>query len=244
MSQLAQLLIVQQHDTRLDQLAHRRRHHPLAVTVADAQEALAVLQQQHEGLEAERHSHEQQRRRLSDEAASVAERRGEIEAKLYDGSVSATKELLAMQDEVAALSARQSSIEDDELEVMEQIESLDEELTAVSAAVEQAEQELKTRTDDLEAALADVTADEADEQRQRDEAAAQISPDELALYTQLRQDLGGLAIAKVQGDRCSGCNLVMPAVELDRLRRHHADSLASAPVCESCGRLLVVSSAS
>ena len=55
-------------------------------------------------------------------------------------------------------------------------------------------------------------------------------------YEQLRARLGGIGAARLDGNRCSGCHLTLPATELDRIRHADANALF---YCEQCGRILV-----
>jgi predicted nucleic acid-binding Zn-ribbon protein len=55
-------------------------------------------------------------------------------------------------------------------------------------------------------------------------------------YEHLRPRLSGVAVAKLIGGHCSGCNLTFSTSELQRLRALPPDELDE---CEQCGRLLV-----
>src|SRR5262249_59827474 len=85
-------------------------------------------------------------------------------------------------------------------------------------------------------AEADVARQLADVLAARPGAAAPIPPALLDRYERLRSKLGGVAIATLDGTRCTGCNLMLPTLELERVR-------AAAPgvvvECEQCGRILV-----
>ena len=96
---------------------------------------------------------------MSDEVALIDDKRAVIDTKLYDGSITATKDLLALQDEAKMLLSRKTSIEDDELDVMEAVEAVETELAPSVATREQ----LAAEREQLEAALAvDVANLEAD----------------------------------------------------------------------------------
>ncbi len=118
------LLKTQKLDTRLAQLEHARTHHPLLQKIAAARghalEVAARVQDERE----ERHSLERDQKRLDDEVAMIDAKRKVIETRLYDGSVTATKDLLAMQEESKHLGERKNSLEDSELEIMEKVEAL------------------------------------------------------------------------------------------------------------------------
>jgi predicted nucleic acid-binding Zn-ribbon protein len=56
-------------------------------------------------------------------------------------------------------------------------------------------------------------------------------------YERLRTKLGGVAVATLDGARCTGCNLTLPTLELERVRGAAPDAIVE---CEQCGRILVL----
>ena len=46
----------------------------------------------------------------------------------------------------------------------------------------------------------------------------------------------GIAVATLDGPRCTGCNLELPTLELERVRAERPDVIIE---CEQCGRILV-----
>jgi predicted nucleic acid-binding Zn-ribbon protein len=63
-----------------------------------------------------------------------------------------------------------------------------------------------------------------------------VANEALADYEQLRDQFGGVGIARLEGNHCGGCHLALSAVEVDRVRKLPGDARV---VCEECGRLLV-----
>ena len=62
-------------------------------------------------------------------------------------------------------------------------------------------------------------------------------PAELAeRYELLRAHLGGVGAARLVGERCDGCHLTLPSVEMERIRRLPPDEFAT---CPQCDRILV-----
>jgi predicted nucleic acid-binding Zn-ribbon protein len=88
----------------------------------------------------------------------------------------------------------------------------------------------------LEAAEAELAAEEGELLPRRTAQAEAVGPDLLATYDRLRAHLGGVAVAPLDGVRCSGCHLTLPATELDALRHAPADALVRH---DECGRILV-----
>ncbi len=235
MSRWDALLSVQEHDTNLDQLAHRLAHLPMESELAKVMGALAQLDASTTEVQERRHDLGRDQQRLEDEISSLGDKATQHDKALYSGSVTNPRELQAMQDEIAALRRRISQLEDQELELMEQIEPLDAELARAAAT----NVDLDDRATMLRGQIAEEqVAIEADQQRVREERsalAATIEPDLLAEYDTVRPQSGGIAIARLVGGSCGGCHLSLSAVEVDRLKKLSPEAPAH---CEECGRLL------
>jgi predicted nucleic acid-binding Zn-ribbon protein len=173
---------------------------------------------------------------LEAELAATEQRRREVSARLYGGSVSASRDLQAMASEVETLSARASQLEDEGIAVLDELEPLEVALGALEAeevALDAEEVEAKEEAEQTGGELrAELEALEA----QRAVAAAAVPADLLATYERLRDRLGGVGAARLVGDRCGGCHLTLPSTELDRVRHLPADVVVT---CEQCGRILV-----
>jgi predicted nucleic acid-binding Zn-ribbon protein len=144
--------------------------------------------------------------------------------------------LLALQEEIAALGRRQRSLEDKQLELMEEAEPVEAELESFAG-----------ERDELDAVAVNLTADLAEEEAEIDaalavltskrfDAAIPVAPPLLEEYEKLRVRHDGIAVARLVGGRCGGCHLMLSAVEVDRIKRLGPDEIAH---CEECGRLLV-----
>ncbi len=235
-SPFAMLLALQDLDTQLDQLRHREAHHPLQAEL----DALSSEQASHERViaevEAERAVLERDRKRLEDEVTLTEDRRKDSEARLYDGTVTATKDLLALQDEIAALGERQRGLEDDELLVMEALEPIEQRLAELDVVTQAMAERQAALSASLEEALGEIRAEQAALVADRAGAAEPVSAELLAEYERLRFDLGGVAVAALVGSMCNGCHLALSAVAADRLKSEPADAVLH---CPECGRILV-----
>jgi predicted nucleic acid-binding Zn-ribbon protein len=232
---LDDLLVVQQHDTRGDQLRHRRAHLPEREELSRADAALRAAESAAAQVRARLEEVLDRQRALEDEAAQVGAKASSIEAKLYDGSVVAHKELEAYQADHRSLKQRQSELEDAALEVMEEAEPIAaelEQLEAEASRARAARDEVAAQVQEGEAA---VDAELAQVAAEREAAAAAVAADVLAAYEPLRTRLGGIGVAKLVGARCEGCHLEIPSAELEEVRRAPADALVT---CPECGRLL------
>ncbi len=231
-----QLLIVQEFDTTLDQLHHRHAHHPLRTELSELDATLAGQSTDLDAVSVERSEVERQRKRIDDEVATVRDRRAEIEKKLYDGSVTATKDLLALQEESKHLAERQNAMEDDELELMEQLEGIEARVDEAASACEATRQSITAKQTELTIALEEVDGQLADNTTARAEAVTSVPAELLGRYEQLRADMGGIAVARLVANSCTGCNLSLPAVAADRMKHLPDDAVVT---CDSCGRILI-----
>src|SRR6202453_512506 len=122
---LETLLVVQGHDTVLDQLRHRIETLPeradlsgVRRRMAEVAAAMAEVQFLVDDLAGRQGA-------LEEHIAAAARRRHEIEERMRSGGVSASRDLLAMDHEVHQLGARQAQLEEDELLLLEEEKPLD-----------------------------------------------------------------------------------------------------------------------
>lgn len=230
------LLSLQDHDTVIDQLRHRRDTLPERAT-------RQALLQRGQSLAAERDVVAVQRDEVAvreaelegDLAASEA-RITQIDKRMYSGEVSASRDLQAMADEIERLKSYCSKLEDQAIAALDEREPLD-------IRVNEIEDQLRSIADEVDVAVAAIQAQEAEidaelatEQSARDGLAAGVPDELLARYDGLRKKLGGVGAASLNGPQCGGCHLTLPATEVDRLKREPADALI---LCDQCGRILV-----
>ena len=236
MSRWESLLVVQGHDTRVDQLGHRLENLPERTRLTEVDAQVTALDGRAAVVDERRGELTRSQQRLEDEVATLTERANQAEKQLYSGSVTNPRELQALQDDVASIRRRIGQIEDQELEIMELSEPVEAERAKLDAERTELDGERQRVQASLDAAKADIEAELDDVRRQRDEAAAAV-PDELwAEYDLLRGQLAGVAIARLVGSTCQGCHLALSAVEVDRIRKLSPDEAVH---CEECGRLLV-----
>lgn len=230
------LLVVQDHDTAVEQLRHGRATLPERARLEAVGEQLMALEATAAEIGGQRDEVARQQQKLEDELASLEEKLVMLEKRMYSGSVTAPRELQAMQADAEALKRRQSLLEDQVLESMAEREPLDARLDAIDAdrlALDEESGALRVAIAEAESA---IDAELASEEAARAEAIVSIPPDLLSLYEQLRARLGGIGAARLVKGSCTGCHLALPATEVDRIKREPPDAVIR---CDQCGRILV-----
>ena len=230
------LLHVQELDTTLAQLDHRKRTLPERDELAAEGAARAQLDAELETVRSRRSELERSQNRFEDELATIEAKAREVDRTLYGGTVKNPRELQALQEELGALKRRQSAIEDQLLEVLDltdpvlgQLERLGEERGRLEVQIEALQRRLAATEGEIETEIGEVNA-------RRRESAAAVPGELLQTYERLRGQLGGVAVARLEGNRCLGCHLTLPATEVDQIKRKSPDAVVRH---EECGRILV-----
>ena len=230
------LLAVQDHDTAVDRLRHRRDTLPERASLASVQDRIAALDAGFAEAAARRDEVRRRQRTLEDEVASVDAKIKGVNDKLYSGSVRAPRELQALEADAGALRRHKSDVEDRLLETMEELEPLEAEADRIESERAQLDAEaaqLQARIDEQSGGIdAELTV----EQGQRDTAAARVEPGVMRLYEQLRAKNGGVGVARLVHGACDGCHMQLPATELDHIKHQPPEAIIR---CDQCGRILV-----
>ena len=233
---LAHLLAVQDRDTSITQLEHRRAGLVETTGLAAAEAQLAALEVERADATARRAVLTATQKDLEGQIAVISERRAGIEKRMYASTSSSGRDLQAMNDEVRHLTERRAELEELELVAMLEQDPIDAELAA-----------LRERIVPLEAQAAELRRQVAEGQVEIDgalreaigsrAAEAALLPTALsARYETLRARLRGTGAARLVGSHCDGCHLELSSVEVEKIRALPPGDVAT---CEQCGRILV-----
>lgn len=230
------LLEVQEHDTAIDRLLHRRANLAERAELATIESALRSLGARRQGVAESRGVLGARQSSLEEQITASKARSAEIQRRLYGGTVTASRELQAMDEEVRHLARYVTELEDKELEVMEELEPVD----AVLSGIDSEAGALEEKAAELRAAVAGHESEIEEEltvlRGERSRSAEIVPPDSTARYEQLRKRLGGTGAARLVRGSCGGCHLQLPAMELDRVKKADPDAVI---FCDQCGRILV-----
>jgi predicted nucleic acid-binding Zn-ribbon protein len=236
LEELEQLLAIQEHDTALDRLRHRRETLPeraqLEARFAHARSLTArrgEVQQRRDAVYAEE-------RRYDDEARTVEQHAADAEKKLYSGTTSSPRELQALQADVDMLRRQLSELEDHELEVMEQRETLDTDLEQLDREIGTVATEMEALQATIAQAEGEIDTEIATEEQERAGLAATVADALLRDYERRRAQNKGAGAARLVGNTCQACHLTIPSTEAERIRRAEG---AETAYCDNCGAMLV-----
>lgn len=228
------LLDVQAVDTRLSQIAHRRRTLPEHAELAALEQRASTLRDELVAAQTQASDAARELAKAETDVELVRQRARRDQARLDSGQ-GGHKELESLQHEVATLARRQSALEDVELEVMERVEALGAEVDRLTAERDglQAQVDEVTRRRDQATTALDDEALALD--RQRVGMVAGLDAALLALYEKIRAT-GITAAAMLRQRRCEGCRMELNPQDLQRIRAAADDDVVR---CDECGGILV-----
>ena len=229
------LLDVQAHDTRLAQIAHRKRSLPEHAEHADLEKQLVAANDQLVTARTAATDIGRQLTKAETDVEQVRQRAARNRQRLDSGTGTA-RELEALQHELQSLAARQSVLEDEELEVMERQEQAEATVSASTASKARIEEQIEAVSRRRDDALAVLDTEAAGEQKAREQAAGGIPGALITMYERIRANSGGVGAARLYQRRCEGCRLSIPPNDLNRIRSAPVDEVIR---CEECGRILV-----
>lgn len=163
-------------------------------------------------------------------------RRARDRDRMDKGLITNPKDLERMGHELESLERRISTLEDEELEVMEKLEEAQGELTKLEQLVAETDERLAALATARDEKLADLDERLQEVQGRRGPAAEGLPEDLVALYTRLREQKGGVGAAPLRARECGGCRLTIDSVELTRIKGLAEDEVVR---CEECQRILV-----
>lgn len=178
---------------------------------------------------------------LKKNAAATKEVELEIETrkskilKLRDqqGSVKTNQEYRAIENEVAALNLQIKEIEEREIVLMEQAETLRAKIAEADGVLKKEQGGVAEECKVLDARLGNIKGELDSVKAEREKLLPDIESDWLSRYQRILANKGDIAIVQVEGGSCGGCHMKLPPQQV-----HDAKRATNMVPCSFCGRLL------
>ncbi len=165
------------------------------------------------------------------EIEGISTKLANVEDELYSGRTTNPKELTNLQHEIDGLKANRGKLEDQALEIMEKVEQTKKSVSSLETELKRLETEWQSQQKELSAELKELETAIAGLKDQRESLAAEIDPQVIDIYNELKRQRG-TSVARVEQGICRGCRISLPVTELQRVR---SGDLVR---CSSCGRIL------
>jgi uncharacterized protein len=220
-------------DGDLDRITHRRRTLPELTEIGEVEASVRTCRDAVVAADTVVGDLDRDAAKLESEIDAVRAREDRDRGLLRSGV--GARQVSDLEHELETLQRRQSALEDDLLEVMEQREAAGVNADKAREALEAAQARLVDATGRRDQTLADL--DVAEQRRAADRAGivAGIPADLLAFYERIRAQKGTGA-ALLRSRRCGSCRLELDRSAIGALRDAAADEVLR---CEECGVILV-----
>jgi uncharacterized protein len=221
-------------DTELNRIDHQRRTLPALAEITEAEGAVRERKDDVVRVETSAGDLDRDIRRLERDVEGVRTR-AERDKGILAGAGVPAKQASDLQHELETLARRQSVLEDELLEVMEQREAVQTNLDAARAELATAEQALAGATERRDTAQADLDAAEAGRRRDREPIVAELPGELVALYERLRERQG-VGAALLRSRRCGACRLELDRSEVSAVKAAPDNEVLRH---EECGVIMV-----
>jgi len=195
--------------------------------------ALAVRQARLTNAERRLQGLEVEQRNAELELKSLEEKKHTESRKLYEGRITAPRELQALQAEVDALERQRQRLDEAILRRLEEIEAARKTVETAQASVNEAQKALDIVVGRYEKAKARIDAGLKSFKPKRTRLANALQKDALRRYDEIRRRNHNIAAVRIENGACGGCRMKVGAAVLRRIAANE-----DYVYCESCTRFL------
>lgn len=229
LQEIEQLLILQERDRKIRTLKLELKSAP--IERKEVEEKLAANAAQLENLKQQAKNLEMEKKKLEVDAQAKRDQIGKFKAQQFQ--TRKNEEFQALGNEIKHAEEDIQTIEDRELEVMEQIEKA----RATNATAEQesgkAKAQLNQQLSDIEGKTKAIAGQLEALEAERKKLAEAVDEDLLSRYDRLFASKGDAAVVPVEHEVCMGCHMKITTQTAVRVKAGR--EITS---CELCGRIL------
>jgi predicted nucleic acid-binding Zn-ribbon protein len=146
-------------------------------------------------------------------------------------STSSSKDAQGIEHELSTLAARRSELEDTQLQIMELLESAQQEHEKLKLEKQAADERLAALEQRVASELADLGSQAEKIQTERKSVISSIDQELAAAYE--RKFSRGVAAGRLSGRDCGACRLSITATSFEELMSLPSDDLAECPNCQA-----------
>ncbi|MCA4131218.1 zinc ribbon domain-containing protein [Arthrobacter sp. M4] len=228
------LLDLQALDARLKALANKRRVLDGDPRITDLNHALAVARGELSTATLAVQDAEAELKRSELDVEQVAARIARDEARLNSGT-GLSKDLVALQSDIASLNRRRSDLEDIELEILERLDGLREKQATQQKITDDIQQSFSVIRAELDQAISEVAQEEKAIAAEREAFASGLDQGMLAVYekTLARRGVGA---ARLFHGKSEGSGMTLSPGDLAEIKAAAEDDIV---FCPDSGCILV-----
>ena len=164
---------------------------------------------------------------LEDKETAIRKFEGQL------AQVKTNKEYALLQSEIRSLKADNSLLEESIIELLDRIDECQATVTTEQARMAAIETEAKQKKSSLEAKAKEAERKIQELSKTNEEWMKNVDPELASLYERVVRNKRGLALATIDGEVCSACQMHLRPQQINEIRL--AERIA---MCEQCSRIL------
>jgi uncharacterized protein len=230
MSQTLSLYRLQQVDSQIDRLQFRLKE---IQKLMEDDAVLCRLNEQVQAADARCQNAEQLLKQAEKNVQAQQIKIEQMQSDLYGAKSHSPKELQDLQNDVAALKRYLITLEDRQIDAMQESETAEADQLSAQAVLRTALDKRAELSKGLQQEQGILKNDLERFFVERNAVAGAIPVAELGLYDQLRQQRRGVAVAVISDNSCEACGSNLSLAQIQSAR-----SSGQIALCPSCGRIL------
>jgi predicted nucleic acid-binding Zn-ribbon protein len=238
MSFLAPLLEVQDLDVAADAARVRSARLPERETLPLLETKLSEIDSRLAGANAERAAAQAEEERVGQEVAQVARDIEAAEIDRYSGKRKNQDEAAAHNESQERLRERQTALEEQEMELLESVESVERRIEEEESARTSNLADSEKARDVIRKVEAEVSVELGRFSEAREKVSQRVPKNIFVAYERVRAQpqKTGRGAGTLADGRCGGCRIKLPSLEKTRMIAEPEDALIQ---CPQCRRVLV-----
>jgi len=209
----------------MGQIEKKKKEGPVKIQELDR--TLRASEEEMKGAGEQVEDHKRKRRQIERDIDVLESRIAKSHVKL--SNIKSNKEYQAAIKEIEDLKAEKMLLEDQVLELMEQIESVDKRRLAVQGEHEKLAKDVEKSRNTILKEIEKLDRELENFQKERDRLCQVLDESLLKTYHLLKDRKGGIAISSVIKGVCQGCHLGIPPQKFNELIR--GGELMNCPHC-------------
>ena len=233
MTEIESLLELQELDAECLALETVLRELPIQKDIDELEDRLLTLRERLRNAHLELDRVRKEQKHGEWEAKDITETIDSLSQKLYGGAVTNPREIENMMNRLNKYKSTKNKLEDNVIELMERVETLESEINKDNLEITQKEAERDRLIDKCRSEMGEISSRLADIKKSKEKIRVNISDSSLKKYEQLLKDRGDRVVVPIKGNICGGCHVALPNSIIILAKPNNKITR-----CENCGRIL------
>lgn len=176
---------------------------------------------------------------LEQQSKSLLVKVRNMKAQESSGAIS-HRDIAITESEISKLDTQRSSLEDEELEILTDLDSKETKLRELELSLGELSLKVKEMTAKNDSQVTSISAELDELLKSRSEIVQDVDPQLLVMYNTIHSRVGSMPVARIENSTCQGCKVRMSASEIELVKKQLSSVFSTPSTCEQCGRILLV----